>query len=501
MADVIFSSRLYSLTCPDPGVASPKIAVPGHWVVQSNVDVQNNALDMTRTEPVASASSGQGTSTPASPMATQRLFGEDSNVDESSDNDRAVTLATSLVVNATTEDVVDFSIGEQQVRMKSPETPALEKFRALCCSRDYEDPEADALDAEQQSPQSSVPPSHQHILENPQLPPPNVFRSYDGSVSTPGASVPDNIRSSASKPFLQDSFSSLARRNSSGSSNMVGSLRKLLPDLPSIPFVKSQMPFLGLSSKVEDDDQADRRTRSSDLFPKRKLPRTSAVPAPSLARSPVKAKNLSAGEPTASSDEQESGKHKPNANDPLVPTWSTGDQRRKSLLGGDGGPKLRRATSDISLFMRNDLEKLSTQDGAQKWNDVSERVNARYKAITDSLQDSAIGRMSKMPSISLGSFKARPSRSYSDTFKLTMAGNSSTAGLEAEHAGCGRQPATSPQTHNSKQSHPILNQAASELVGDVVVLGGYRGSILRSATAPHKQLWVPVKVGPDPSSH
>lgn len=35
----------------------------------------------------------------------------------------------------------------------------------------------------------------------------------------------------------------------------------------------------------------------------------------------------------------------------------------------------------------------------------------------------------------------------------------------------------------------------ADLTGDVVVLGGYRGSILRSADAPHRQLWVPIKVG------
>jgi pimeloyl-ACP methyl ester carboxylesterase len=34
-----------------------------------------------------------------------------------------------------------------------------------------------------------------------------------------------------------------------------------------------------------------------------------------------------------------------------------------------------------------------------------------------------------------------------------------------------------------------------ELTGDIVIMGGYRGSILRSAKPPNRQLWVPVKVG------
>ncbi|KAK4975531.1 hypothetical protein LTR28_009578, partial [Elasticomyces elasticus] len=45
------------------------------------------------------------------------------------------------------------------------------------------------------------------------------------------------------------------------------------------------------------------------------------------------------------------------------------------------------------------------------------------------------------------------------------------------------------------QTHPYFIKAVSELTGDVVVLGGYRGSILRSAEPPHRQLWVPIKVG------
>ena len=43
--------------------------------------------------------------------------------------------------------------------------------------------------------------------------------------------------------------------------------------------------------------------------------------------------------------------------------------------------------------------------------------------------------------------------------------------------------------------HPNFNRALEQLEGDVVILGGYRGSILRSAEPPHRQVWVPIKVG------
>ncbi|KKY39357.1 hypothetical protein UCDDA912_g00568 [Diaporthe ampelina] len=40
-----------------------------------------------------------------------------------------------------------------------------------------------------------------------------------------------------------------------------------------------------------------------------------------------------------------------------------------------------------------------------------------------------------------------------------------------------------------------LESVLEHLTGDLVILGGYRGSILRSAETPHRQLWVPMKVG------
>jgi pimeloyl-ACP methyl ester carboxylesterase len=44
-------------------------------------------------------------------------------------------------------------------------------------------------------------------------------------------------------------------------------------------------------------------------------------------------------------------------------------------------------------------------------------------------------------------------------------------------------------------AHPYLAQALEDLEGDIVILGGYRGSILREAHEPHRRLWVPIKVG------
>lgn len=88
-------------------------------------------------------------------------------------------------------------------------------------------------------------------------------------------------------------------------------------------------------------------------------------------------------------------------------------------------------------------------DDDLQWEHVRQQVNSRSKAIKDSLQDSGI----RMPSLR-------------------------TLIKSSEHEGT---------------SH--FDEALGLLTGDVVVLGGYRGSILRSAQPPHRQLWVPVKVG------
>jgi hypothetical protein len=440
--------------------------------------------------PAASIFLDQVTPTLVSPMAAPKPSDEESTVDELSENDSGVALIT--LPESDVEDVIGFSIGQQQTRMKSPDTPAFEKFRALDSSRKFEDPEAEDVNTDQSSPDSQMLPSHPKDPIPQQSMISNAFKSYDGPVSSPEDSITGKRRSNASKSILQDGLASVASRNSSDFPTMVGSLRKLLPNLPSIGFVKSQMPSLGLSPKVENDGDANRRTRTHPRFSKGRLSWTSTIPAPSPPRSPAKKADLPVREPASSYNLPDDGKHRTEANDSLVSVWPTGDGG--TLLAGPGGSKLRRATSDNSLFLRNDLERLLTREGAEKWSNVSDHVNARFKAITDSIQDSAIGRMPRMPSINLASFKPGPLRSTSDSCKLSTHGNASMANVESNCASWLRQHPTLTQTESPKHQHPILSQVTSELNGDVVLLGGYRGSILRSATPPHKQLWVPVKV-------
>lgn len=61
-----------------------------------------------------------------------------------------------------------------------------------------------------------------------------------------------------------------------------------------------------------------------------------------------------------------------------------------------------------------------------------------------------------------------------------------------------REAAASPppgMTKANAATHPHFTRALKKTKGDLVILGGYRGSVLRSAEPPHRQVWVPVKVG------
>lgn len=172
-------------------------------------------------------------------------------------------------------------------------------------------------------------------------------------------------------------------------------------------------------------------------------------------------------------------------------------------------PLLRRATSDQSLTLHRVTSAKSWLGDDTRWEHVQEQVNSRMQAIKDTLQDSNI-KLPSLPTlsnISLNNF--RPEflrlRGTSDS-KITTGDGHSVGGPSAlrgvaignmdqrhhygqrsiEEDGIRRQP---------KSNQPNLDRALETLTGDVVILGGYRGSILRSAKPPHRQLWVPVKVG------
>lgn len=173
-------------------------------------------------------------------------------------------------------------------------------------------------------------------------------------------------------------------------------------------------------------------------------------------------------------------------------------------------PHLRRAESDQSLMLRHVVSTGSSLGDDSRWEHVQGQVNSRFKAIVDSFQDSGV-KLPSLPNLSNLNF---------NNFRLDLSRIRASSESKASTRGDGKalniftdpyqnsdksaqlKPIATPDpntSHNapkhSRTKSPHLDQALELLTGDVVIMGGYRGSVLRSATPPNRQLWVPVKVG------
>lgn len=200
--------------------------------------------------------------------------------------------------------------------------------------------------------------------------------------------------------------------------------------------------------------------------------------------------------------------------------YSDQDQTRTDIVssassGCDLTPSstsLRRATSDQSLMLRPITSPGSTLGDDSRWEHVQDQVNSRFKAIMDSFQDSSIKLPSlpSMPNINLNSLRPDFTRNLlgSDTKLPSRNHNEDSNSARKPSSRNGHFESTSPiiqkdsltngskgAQRSSKPAVSQLDQALEQLTGDLVIMGGYRGSILRSAKPPHRQLWVPVKVG------
>lgn len=159
---------------------------------------------------------------------------------------------------------------------------------------------------------------------------------------------------------------------------------------------------------------------------------------------------------------------------------------------------LRRVTSDESMLYHS-LSRQSSLGDDNKFHDVRGMVNTRFMAIKESLPDVP---NFKMPSLArLHAASRMPSMSLNGLFSSAPDDNS-----------CGRQVPDTKRRHTRSSSSPsvttgkpstgkpsaatgAMDRLLEKLTGDVVILGGYRGSVLRSAEPPHQQLWAPVKLG------
>ena len=152
---------------------------------------------------------------------------------------------------------------------------------------------------------------------------------------------------------------------------------------------------------------------------------------------------------------------------------------------------LRRVASDGSLSYHRARSIASSLGDDTRFENVKEQINNRIKALKDSFQDTNF-RLPSLPSIQMSNIlgnmgkdvgKDDPSRGASEV------GTGSASGNDAGEAKPLNESATKQPNGSYSPSPSYIARALSQLTGDVVVLGGYRGSVLRTAHEPHTKLW------------
>ncbi|KAJ5634091.1 hypothetical protein N7528_001933 [Penicillium herquei] len=427
----------------------------------------------------------------------------------SSDSDGATPHSDSDVDEDAASDVVGVSIGPTQSRMKARATPAEEKNRiledhggyftrlpdpaeedGLFVSQLTAEPESvesrnNELGAQQalpakpttQRPSGAHPKAHSLPVERRTPRGPHT----DGTASA-AASHPKDSGSSQRSSFTRSLLkTSLPRRPRAWS----GELKKFLPDLGSL----AKRPSLSFrSGNAQNRARSQTTEGSSKRNSTLRTRRTSSLDRRYLSGSFVSTNN--GVTVNHDSDEGDDARHIPELRS-VEGSSSVKHSflRRPSTSIAKRPPSLRRSSSDQSLYLRASST-ASSLEQRPRYENVHSQVNSRFKAIKDSLQDSS-SRLLSMPALNLqdirNDWNSRP-------FFNDLGGSfSSEKGVH----GSAHRTATPPPPprHNSQSTHPMLEEAMSELTGDIVILGGYRGSILRSAKPPHRQLWVPMKVG------
>jgi hypothetical protein len=391
--------------------------------------------------------------------------------------------------------LVGVSISRVATRLMSPMTPAAEKAAAM------DDLEGGGLfpsDEDVTPPPEPVYSQHSRPLppeERPQqqgssnepalsldkLPSPNP---QDLGFPSPWTTGPKPLvveRPEETRSVLRGALDITKRRSLSGGAD---ALKKLLPSMPK---AGSFIPNIPSTSFFSSNGNQKSRSRAFSLY--KELGSTAPSSSTSGMSNPV---------------QQASNKR------------STVDDRRTSSASGSQLPALRRVASDDSLLYHS-LSRASSLGDDTRFENHREMVNSRVKAIRDSLQDRSSFRLPAMPSM-----PRVPSFSFAMNFAFNMNSGSSPitwstdtnlggdimSGNAKKRLGTTVTPgmvgasvsrpdvaidSVRPVTEGSNDGY--LERAMADLTGDIVIMGGYRGSILRSAKPPHRQLWVPVKVG------
>ena len=244
-----------------------------------------------------------------------------------------------------------------------------------------------------------------------------------------------------------------ARRSSIGGSDTLKRIRGALPTI-SLPLFFSS-PVLGKSQAADarSPSSPEGGVSNSRQVPATRAPAPSSPPAINQERTPSVRLFDTFGVP-----------------DRTVEAHSS-SQQPMTLPIRPRAP--RRSTSDDSLLYHS-LSRVSSLGDDDRWNNIRGQKNSRLKAITDSW-DRPTFKLPQLP---------KQLKRHSLFLSESLQGSD------------GNLPATIPESDAASKDSPLseLDRALETLTGDIVIMGGYRGSVLRS-TRTNRQVWVPVKVG------
>ncbi|KAL4979600.1 hypothetical protein BDW66DRAFT_126792 [Aspergillus desertorum] len=375
------------------------------------------------------------------------------------------------------DNVIGVSMGYDQTRLKSRTTPAEEKTRIMERNGGYFGDEGLFAADITEEPESLA--NYGNIDKD------NNERTLTGRAAAPETSVAktQNSRTGFTRSLLKGTLP-LRPRAWSGDSH-TGSRRKVKKFFPSLHLRASSLSMSRYRSRswssrlnLEQEKDGGVSVERSARFPQPSNPSSAASNGTLVASTAPAEDPIGELSPLQAPSARTRGKH--------------------SFVGSN--PTLRRSSSDQSLYLRASSTASSLEHRPQ-YEHIRSQTNSRFKAIKDTLQDSS-SRLLSMPTLHLQDFRSDwgyrqfLSDAHHHRTETNQTGNtimSTGSPLDAR----AQSPSAIPRStrKNVAATYPILFEAMSELTGDVVVMGGYRGSILRSAKPPQRQLWVPMKVG------
>lgn len=423
----------------------------------------------------------------------------------------------------TAQSAIGVSIGRQQTRLTSPKTPAAEKAAALDATEDgafFEGWQEAAEASPERKPASPEP------LATPRKddPKPDIRpkraqtasndeheRRADPSLRLPspwraGPKTFQKEKQSDHRSMLRQHLQNGRRRSSSGGS-MSETMRKYIPfNLPtSLPKsykdLHFSLPTFSSASLETAPKPFNRRRRDtvSNLPRPQNIPQHDGSHEAKSEESTSTSRDDPAASPQANTDPIAQREFSDSSTSTLAPPPPDQGQGERPQ------PRLRRSNSEASLLLYRTRSLASSLGDDSRFESVHEHVNSRLKALRDTWQDSNFKLPSpSFPKFDLASstelFRSCNSSTISKTRdveegpvrRATVRGNSSgTTHRDSK----GRKRSLPVNGEIDPETHPNFARALQELEGDLVIMGGYRGSILRSAEPPHRQLWVPIKVG------